>query len=196
MKHESGLHDAALLLARGVLGASIAAHGAQKLFGWFGGPGPEGAAHFFGSLGFQPPDKMARMASLTEIASGLLIATGAGGPIGPMLLVSVMATAVGSVHLKNGYWNSNQGFELNTMYALLALLLAVEDHGHFSLDEAVGIRPRMHPGFGWLALVGGVGAAAYVLSRRETHEHRQEPASPTEIGTLGEPAENITPATQ
>src|SRR5215469_1201359 len=123
MKHESGLHDAALLLARGVLGASIAAHGAQKLFGWFGGPGPDNAAKMFGSLGFQPPDQMARVASLTEIASGVLIASGAGGPIGPMLLVSVMAAAVGSVHLKNGYWNTNQGFELNTMYALLALLL-------------------------------------------------------------------------
>ncbi len=197
MKHESGLHDAALLLARGVLGASIAAHGAQKLFGWFGGPGPEGAAQFFGSLGFEQPNQMARMASLTEIASGVLIATGAGGPIGPMLLVSVMATAVGSFHLKNGYWNENRGFEMNTMYALVALLLAVEDHGHFSLDEAVGIRPRMHPGFGWLALAGGIGAAAYILSRRQTPEkQRERAASPTEIGTLGEPAENITPATQ
>jgi hypothetical protein len=115
-----------------------------------------------------------------------------------MLLISVMATAVGSVHFKNGYWNSNQGFELNTMYALLALLLAVEDHGHFSLDEAVGIRPRMHPGFGWLAIAGGIGAGAYILSRRQTQQQqsREELASPTEIGTLGEPAENITPATQ
>ncbi len=197
MKHESAMHDAALLLARGVLGASIAAHGAQKLFGWFGGPGPENAAKMFGSLGFQPPDQMVRTASLTEIASGVLIATGAGGPIGPMLLMSVMATAVGSVHFKNGYWNANQGFEMNTMYALLALLLAVEDHGHFSFDEAVGIRPRMHPGIGWLALAGGIGAATYILSRRQSPERQsQHAASPTEIGTLGEPAENITPATQ
>src|SRR5689334_13309136 len=115
MKHEGAMHDAALLLARGVLGASIAAHGAQKLFGWFGGPGPQGTAQMMGSLGFAQPDQMARMASLAEIVSGALIATGAGGPIGPMLLVSVMATAVGSVHLKNGYWNTNQGFEMNTM---------------------------------------------------------------------------------
>ncbi len=196
MKHEHVTHDAALLLARAVVGASIAAHGAQKLFGWFGGPGPQGAGQMFGSLGFQPGDRVARLASLTEIASGLLIATGAGGPIGPMLLTSVMGTAVGSVHLKNGYWNSNQGFEMNTMYALIALLLAVEDHGHFSLDEAVGIRNKMHPALGWLALAGGIGAAVFMLSRRELPEQNAKPASPTETGTLGEPAENITPATQ
>ena len=196
MKHEHVTHDAALLLARAVVGASIAAHGAQKLLGWFGGPGPQAAGQMFGSLGFKPGDQIARLASVTEIASGVLIATGAGGPIGPMLLTSVMATAVGSVHFKNGYWNVNQGFEMNTMYALLALLLAVEDHGHFSLDEAVGIRQRMHPGFGWLALAGGIAAGAFMLSRREQQKPQKQPASATEIGTLGEPAENITPATQ
>jgi len=190
------MHDAALLLARGVLGASIAGHGAQKLFGWFGGPGPENAGKLFGSLGFQPPDQMARLASLTEIAAGLLIASGAGGPIGPMLLTSVMATAAGSFHLKNGYWAANQGYELNVMYGLLALLLAVEDHGRYSLDEIVGIRPKTHPGFGWLAFAGGVGAALFMLSRREMQTPQEQPASPTEVGTLGEPAENITPATQ
>ncbi len=196
MKHESGMHDAALLLARGVLGASIAAHGTQKLFGWFGGPGPEGASQFMGMLGFQPADTMARVASLTEVASGLLIATGTGGPLGPMLLTSVMVTAVASVHFKNGYWNSNQGFELNTMYVLLALLLAVEDHGRFSVDEAIGLRKKMHPRLGWLAVAGGIGAAAFILSRRETQQPQAHAASPTEVGTLGEPADDITPATQ
>ena len=145
MKHEDGMHDAALLLARSVLGASIAAHGAQKLFGWFGGPGPENASKMFGSLGFQPAGTMARVASMTEIGSGVMIATGAGGPLGPMMLMSVMAVAAGSVHFKNGYFQSNQGFELNTMYALVALLLAVEDHGRFSVDEVTGMRSKSTP---------------------------------------------------
>lgn len=197
MKHEDGMHDAALLLARGVLGASIAAHGAQKLFGWFGGSGPENASKMFGTLGFQPADTMARVASLTEIASGLLIASGTGGPLGPMMLISVMTVATGSVHFKNGYFQSDQGFELNTMYAVIALLLAVEDHGRFSIDEVTGIREKMNPAIGWLALAGGVGAAAVILSRRAPRNQRTaKPASATEKGTLGAPAENITPGTQ
>lgn len=197
MKHTSGMHDAALLLARAVVGGSIAAHGAQKLFGWFGGPGVEGASQMFGSLGFQRPETMARVASVTEIASGLMIATGTGGPLGPMMLISTMTVAAGSVHLKNGYFAQNKGFELNTMYAVLALLLSVEDHGKFSVDEVTGLRDKMNPAVGWLALAGGIGAAAYILSRREPRgEAPQRPASPTEVGTLGAPASNITPATQ
>ena len=194
MKHDDRFHDAALLLARGVVGGSIAAHGAQKLFGWFGGPGPQGAANMMGSLGFQPQEKMAQLASMTEIGAGVLIATGAGGPLGPMMLMSVMGVAVGSVHWKNGYFNQNQGFELNTMYALVALLLAVEDHGRFSVDAATGVRKKMNPGIGWLSLVGGLGAAAYMLSRRQPPAPK--PASRTETGTIGAPVDNITPATQ
>ena len=196
MKHDDRMHDAALLLARAVVGTGIAAHGAQKLFGWFGGPGIEGASKMMGSLGFQPPDTMARMASIAEVASGVLIATGTGGPLGPKMLISVMSVATGSVHLKNGFFNQNQGFELNAMYAMLALMLAVEDHGRFSVDEATGVRDKMNPAIGWLALAGGIGAAAFVLSRRETPQQAQQPASPTETGTLGAPASNITPATQ
>lgn len=196
MKHDNGLHDAALLLARTVLGASIAAHGAQKLFGWFGGPGIEGASKMFGGLGFEPPEQMARLASLSELAAGAMIATGAGGPLGPMLLMSVMGVAVGSVHLKNGYFNQNQGFEMNTMYALLALLLAVEDHGRFSIDQLTGARNNMRPAFGWLALAGGIGAAAFVLSKRTPPASEpQERASTSEFGTIGAPEPNITPAT-
>lgn len=194
MKHDDGLHDAALLLARTVLGASIAAHGAQKLFGWFGGPGIEGASKMMEGLGFQPPDRMARVASLSELAAGVLIATGAGGPVGPMLLTAVMGVATGSVHLKNGYFNQNQGFELNAMYALLALLLAMEDHGRFSIDELIGLRKPMRPAIGWLAFAGGIGAAAWMLSRRTPRPEPQERTTASEFGTIGAPAPNVTPA--
>lgn len=196
MKHDNTMHDAALLLARSVLGASIAAHGAQKLFGWFGGPGPEKAEKMFGSLGFQPASTMARVASITELTAGTMIATGAGGPIGSMLLVSVMTVAAGSVHFKNGYFQTNQGFELNTMYALVALLLAVENHGRYSVDEATGMREKMRPWFGWLAVAAGLGSAAFILSRREAPPTEATPASRTETGTVGQPAEKITPVTQ
>lgn len=189
MKHDDGMHDLALLLARSVLGASIAAHGAQKLFGWFEGPGLGGTAQMMQHLGFTPGDRFARLASLTEVGAGALIATGTGGPIGPALLLGVMGTAVGSVHLKNGYWNQNQGFELNTMYGLLALLLAVEDHGRLSVDAATGLRGKMKPIVGWLALAAAGAGAAYVLSRRAP---QGQPATTSEHGTIDAPSHATT----
>ncbi len=197
MKHDNLMHDAALLVARGVVGASIAAHGAQKLFGWFGGPGIEGASQMFAGLGFEPPGTMARVASISEIASGVLIATGTGGPLGPMMLTGVMAVAAGSVHLKNGYFAGNKGFELNAMYGVAALLLAVEDHGRFSVDEALGMRKNVNPALGWLAVAAGAASAVAILARRRHIPDRSAmQASPTEKATLGAPAQNITPATQ
>jgi putative oxidoreductase len=166
MKHEDGMHDLALLVTRAILGGSIAGHGSQKLFGWFGGPGINGASQMMHHLGFQPGDRFARLASLTEIGAGVLIATGTGGPLGPAMLLATMTVAAGSVHAKNGYWNQNQGYELNVMYALLAVLLSVEDHGALSIDEAIGVREHTRPLYGWLALAAGAAGAAYVLSRR------------------------------
>jgi putative oxidoreductase len=186
MKHNDGMHDLALLVARTALGSSIAAHGAQKLFGWFGGPGMDSASQMMQSLGFQPGDRYARLASLSEIGAGALIATGTGGPLGPALLLGVMGTAAGSVHVKNGYWQSNGGYELNAMYALLALLLAVEDHGRFSFDHASGVRRHMRPWMGWLALAAGAAGAAMTLSRRTASpqmETQQQPAA-SEQGTI------------
>jgi putative oxidoreductase len=185
MKHNDGLHDFALLVARTALGSSIAAHGAQKLFGWFDGHGLDKTSEIMQSLGFQPGEEYARRAGLAEMTAGVLIATGTGGPIGPALLLGVMGTAVGSVHWKNGYWQTNGGFEMNTMYALLALLLAVEDHGSFSFDHVSGVRKHMRPWMGWLALAGGAAAAALTLSQRTTAppmETQQQPTS--EHGTI------------
>jgi putative oxidoreductase len=175
---DDGMHDLALLAARTVVGTSIAAHGAQKLLGWFGGPGIEGESQVMQSLGFTPGEQYARAAALAEIGAGALIVTGAGGPIGPALLLSVMVTATGSVHWKNGWFNQAQGFELNATYALLALLLAVEDHGALSLDQASGLRKQHRPLFGWLALAAGAGAAAYMLSRRTVPAQMETQAEP------------------
>ena len=77
------LHDLGLLAARLTIGLSYASHGTQKAFGWFEGPGPEGSAKFMESLGFKPGETYAQAASYNEIAAGLMIATGLGGPIGP-----------------------------------------------------------------------------------------------------------------
>src|SRR5213593_1189280 len=87
-----------LLVARVVIGLVMAAHGAQKLFGWFGGYGLSKTGEFFVGLGFQPGKTFAAAASFTEITSGVLVALGFLGPIGPALMISVMIVAMVTVH--------------------------------------------------------------------------------------------------
>ena len=82
--------DQGLLIARIVLGLLMAGHGAQKLFGWFGGHGLAGTSGFFGSLGFRPAKLFAAAAATGEVASGVLVALGLFGPVGPAIMLSIM----------------------------------------------------------------------------------------------------------
>src|ERR1041384_2479683 len=107
----------ALLLLRLVFGVVLAAHGAQKLFGWFGGYGIAGTGGFMESLGFRPGRLFATAAGFGEFASGVLIALGFLGPIGPALMLSVMIVAAVSVHLKGGLFAQNSGIEVPLLYA-------------------------------------------------------------------------------
>lgn len=167
-RDENVFRDAALLIARVGLGASIASHGAQKLFGWFGGPGPEAASKMMDSLGFKPGETYATLASGTEIASGVLIALGLGGPLGPAMLASVMTVAAGSVHVENGYFATNKGFELNAMYTIAALLLASNDYGRLSIDHVVGLRKVNFPMLiNVAAFAAGIAGGLVMLSRRQ-----------------------------
>jgi putative oxidoreductase len=168
MNIDKTLRDVAVLAARLTLGGTIAAHGAQKLFGAFDGPGPDKAAQMMHSLGMRPGDRYATMASATELTAGTLIGLGALGPIGPALLTAVMLVAIETVHRPKGYWNSEGGFEMNAMYLSLAVLLANHGYGAFSFDELTGLSKRIRPLHGWLAIAGAVAGALGVLSQRET----------------------------
>src|SRR5205809_6762328 len=88
-----------LLLIRLVVGVLMAAHGSQKLFGWFGGYGLTGTGAFFEQLGFRPGRLFAAAASLTEVLGGVHVAGGFGGPIGLAVVVSVIIVA-----LVRGHW--------------------------------------------------------------------------------------------
>src|SRR5688500_766937 len=120
--------DLGLLIARIVLGALMAGHGAQKLFGWFGGYGLTGTAGFVESLGFKPGRLFATAASVGEIASGVLIALGLFGPFGPAILLSVMIVAAVSVHW-HGVFASSNGVEVPLLYATGAVGLALTGPG-------------------------------------------------------------------
>src|SRR5688500_16193808 len=100
-----------LLIARLVFGLVLAAHGSQKLFGWFGGYGIAGTAGFFESLGFRPGRLMAVAAGLGELGGGLLVAAGLLGPVGPAAMLAVMIVA-SSLHWNNGLFATANGIEL------------------------------------------------------------------------------------
>src|SRR2546426_7117235 len=114
--------DAALLIARLIIGLGLAAHGMQKLLGWFSGYGLKGTAGFFESIGFRPGVLFALAAGLGEVAGGLLTAAGLFGPIGPRLIITVMGVGIVALHLPDGVFSQTNGYEVALLFALLGFV--------------------------------------------------------------------------
>jgi putative oxidoreductase len=127
------------LIARLIVGGLFFGHGTQKLFGWFGGPGPEGTEAMMDKLDMHPPREQALLASWAETAGGAMLVLGFLTPLSAAALTGSMITAIRKVHLPNGLWAMNQGYEYNL--ALIATLAALLDGGPGkpSLDSALGI---------------------------------------------------------
>ena len=131
--------NAALLVARVAIGLGIAAHGVQKLLGWFGGPGLNTTGEFMIKLGWQQGRFFGTAASLAETTGGTLVALGFLWPLGPALVILMMTTAALTVHVKNGFFNDKRGYELNLIYAMSALILTFTGPGDYSLDRFLGL---------------------------------------------------------
>ena len=144
-----------LLLLRVVVGGTMAAHGAQKLLGWFDGPGLGGVQKMLGSLGFRWPSAMALGLALTECA-GLLFALGFLTPFAALGIAVVMLNAVALVHFKNGFWNGKGGYEFNLVLLSVAVAVSATGPGRFSIDRALHWDDNLS-GLWWA--VGVVGAA-------------------------------------
>jgi len=156
-----------LLLARLIVGLMMVGHGGQKLFGWLGGYGLAGTAGFFEKLGFRPARLFVVTASLAEMSSGILIALGLFGPVGPALLLSVMLVAAVSVHWRNGLFAATNGIEVPLLYATSAVALGFIGYGPFSLDALFGIDHAWTPAIKLAVLaVGAVGGVLNLLARR------------------------------
>jgi putative oxidoreductase len=145
-------------LGRMVLGGYLAVHGAQKLFGAFGGHGIEGTAAGFEQLGLTPAKPMAALAGAAEFGGGLLTATGIADPLGPISIAGAMAVAT-AVHRKNGPLLANGGYELPLTYLAFAAVLAAAD------VEAGHLGPRLPPRLTAIAAIGAVALTANAVLR-------------------------------
>ena len=161
--------DSGLLIARMVFGLLMAAHGTQKLFGWFGGYGLAGTGGFFEQLGFRPGRFFAATAGATEVIAGLLVAFGLLGPLGPALIVSVMLVAIATVHWQHGLFATNNGIEVPLLYAVAAVALALTGFGAYSLDAAIGLTWSTE--VAWIAIgMGMLGGFANLAIRKTSPE--------------------------
>ena len=156
-----------LLLLRLTAGLTLAAHGAQKLFGWFGGPGLEATGQFFETIGFLPGRRHALMAGLAETGGGLLLALGLLTPIGAAVICSVMLVA-STVHIKKGFFAQNGGYEYSLVLGVAALSFAFTGPGSLSLDALFG--NQLSGTFWGIAalFVGVLGGVFSLIQRRST----------------------------
>jgi putative oxidoreductase len=165
-----------LLVLRVVVGLLFFGHGAQKLFGWFGGHGLSGTGAFFESMGFPQGKRQAFTAGLFEAAGGLLIALGLVTPFAAAALIAVMTVAVIKVHFQKGVWNTQGGYEYNAVLAAVVFALAGVGAGNWSLDHALSL--NVH-GAGWALAALGAGilggllplAEARLAAARRDHAH-------------------------
>src|SRR6266542_3736670 len=148
--------DIALLIARLFFGLGLAAHGAQKLFGWFGGGGLNKTGEFFVKLGWNQGRFFATAASLAEVGGGLLLALGFLGPLGPAVIVLDLTVAALTVHVHNGFFVGKNGVELPLLYVMGALVLMFTGPGAWSLDSMFGLQWLSNDRYAWIALASAL----------------------------------------
>jgi putative oxidoreductase len=168
-----------LLVLHVVIGLLFFAHGAQKLFGWFGGYGIGGTAGFFDQVGLRPGRVHAWGAAVAETLGGILLALGLFTPIGSALVIAVMVAAVITVHWEKGLFNTEGGYEFNLTLTSVAFALAGVGPGQWSLDNVLNID---WTGTGWALIAlgaGVVGGIAAVLQGRAYSRSAADRVPPT-----------------
>lgn len=150
-----------LLILRLVLGMTLAAHGAQKLFGWWGGTGMKGWTGAMTRMRIRPAAPWAWMSALAELVGGLLVAIGLLNPLGSFAIAGSMLVAIALVHWPKGFWTTKGGYEFNLLIVASAAAVAIAGPGAYSLDSALGIH-LPEPSLliiGTLATIAGVSVA-------------------------------------
>ncbi|MBO7744279.1 DoxX family protein [Paenibacillus sp. MWE-103] len=125
--------DLGLLLIRIVIGLLFVGHGAQKLFGWFGGYGPKGTGGWMESVGIKPGVAMAVVSGLMELVGGLLFGAGLLTTVGAVLIALTMLGAIAKVHGKNGIWSTANGYEYPLVVLVVVIGVALVGAGSYSI---------------------------------------------------------------
>ncbi len=183
------MRNVTLLAARTVLGGYLSVHGAQKLFGSFGGSGLDAAGATFDKMGLRPGKAMATLAGASELGGGLLTAAGVAYPLGPVAIAGSMAVA-SAVHRNQGPMAQKGGYELPLTNLAVAALLAADGPG------AIKLGPRLPKKLSRLTFLGAlamtVAALAQVLRAKPPAVSSSAAATPSTRAdaTTAEPAPN------
>jgi putative oxidoreductase len=129
-----------LLVLRLVVGLTMAGHGAQKVFGWWGGPGLKAWTEGVAKMRIRPAVPFAWLAALAELGGGLLLALGLLSPLGSLAIIGTMLVAIATVHWPNGFWNTKRGYEFNLTLIAAVVAVGLAGPGTYSIDQAAGFR--------------------------------------------------------
>lgn len=168
------MKDLGLLVLRLTVGGLLVGHGGQKLFGWFKGPGLEGAGGWMESMGLRPGQRWAAMAGLGEFGGGLFTALGLLHPVGPLSMLAPMIVAWGKVHRDKPIWVTEGGAELPLTNIAVATALALSGPGRYSLDRVFGVRAG--PFVTALVAATVAGGTAMVFAQPEAPSAQPGPA--------------------
>jgi putative oxidoreductase len=166
--------DVGILVLRVVVGLLFVGHGAQKLFGWFGGKGMEGQVGIMQRLGIQPTHLWAYISALGEFLGGLGLALGLLTPLAAAAIMGAMLVAIVRVHWPKGVWNSNGGIEFPLVMGVVAFVVGLVGPGLFSLDQLfnLALPEPLTYAVALVAMLLGVGAALRLLPRQPGEVHR------------------------
>jgi putative oxidoreductase len=134
---KSALSPFAEPVLRVAAGLMLTPHGAQKLFGWFGGYGVDGTGQYFAAQ-LHLPASLALLAGMIEFFGGLALAAGFATRVAAALVAGMMAVAIVSVHLPNGFFWTSGGFEYPLLWGIVALYFVVRGGGRYSVDACIG----------------------------------------------------------
>jgi putative oxidoreductase len=175
----------AKLAARALIGGLMVGHGTQKLKGWFGGPGLEGTDGMMQALNMHPPRRNSIAAGTVETAGGAALALGLATPLAAAALIGNMVVAIRKVHLANGPWAANGGWEYNAVLIAAVTALAETGPGELSLDHLLGIE-RSGPAWALAALATGVGTAFLTMAVGRRGTPSLPPATDTSAATAAQ----------